>query len=208
LLGADVVVSKFAGYDETEEVAQEDARSSGRPYISAFDDFDVMAGNGGTVALEILEDLPRVTNFIFPVGGGGLGAGLGLYVREKIPGARLVGCQHEASPALKISLEQGRAATRLAAVETLAAGIEGGIGEKTFEILRTRVDHIALVNDSEICDAMRWMLDEHQYLIEPTAAAVVAACLNGRVGTCTGPAVVVITGRNVSGTTIRRVLCP
>jgi len=207
-LGAEVVVAGSPGYDDTEELAQEEARQSCRPFISGFDDFDVMAANGGTLAMELLDDLPQVRHFIFPVGGGGLGAGLALYTKEKIPDARLIGCQLEASPAFNISLAQGRAATRLPSVETVARGIEGGIGVQTFEILRTRMDCVALVDDSQIRAAMRWMLDVHQYLIEPTAAAVVAACLTGNVGTADGPSVLVITGRNVSGTTIRNIVCP
>jgi threonine dehydratase len=207
-LGAEVVVAAPTGYDETEDLAQEEARRSGRPFLSGFDDFDVMAANGGTLAMEILDDLPQAGNFIFPVGGGGLGAGLAFYAKEKIPGARLIGCQLEASPAFQISLARGRAATRMPSVETIAGGIEGGIGAQTFEILRTRMDHVALVNDSDIRAAMRWMLDEHQYLIEPTAAAAVAACLSGKVGSLDGPTVVVITGRNVSGATIRKIVCP
>jgi len=205
--GAEVKVSKFPGYDETEDLAQEEARKSGRPFISAFDDTDVMAGNGGTLAMEILEDLPQATDFIVPVGGGGLGAGLAFYTKQKNPAARFIACQHEVSPGLKASFDLGRAATRLPSGETLAGGIEGGIGEQTFEILRTRVDHIALVNDAEICAALRWMLDEHQYLIEPTAAATLAACLNGKAGVLSGPAVVVLSGRNVAGSTIRKIVC-
>lgn len=207
-LGAEVVVAGSPGYDDTEELAQEEARRSCPPFISGYDDFDVMAANGGTLAMELLDDLPQVRHFIFPVGGGGLGAGLAIYTKEKIPDARLIGCQLEASPTFKISLAQERAVTRLPSVETIAGGIEGGIGVQTFEILRTRMDHVALVDDSEIRAAMRWMLDEHQYLIEPTAAAVVAACLTGQVGAVDGPAVLVITGRNVSGATIRNILCP
>lgn len=206
-LGADVKVSKFPGYDETEELAQEDAGRSGRPFISAFDDTEVMAGNGGTLAMEILEDLPQATDLIVPVGGGGLGAGLAFYTKHKNSAAKFIACQHEVSPGLKASFELGRAATRLPSGETLAGGIEGGIGEQTFEILRTRVDRIALVNDAEISAALRWMLDEHQYLIEPTAAATVAACLNNKVGALSGPAVVVISGRNVAGSTIRKIVC-
>ncbi|MFZ0735843.1 MAG: pyridoxal-phosphate dependent enzyme [Candidatus Acidiferrales bacterium] len=206
-LGAEVKVSEFPGFDETEEWAQEEARKSGRPFLSAFDDVDVMAGNGGTMAKEIVEDLPDARDFIVPVGGGGLGAGFSFYLKEAAPRARFIAVQHEVSPGLKVSLEQGRAATRMPSGETLAAGIEGGIGAQTFEILRRRVDHVALINDAQICDAMRWLLEEHQYLIEPTAAATLAACLNGKAGELRGPAVVILSGRNVSGATIRKILC-
>jgi len=98
-------------------------------------------------------------------------------------------CKKNCSPN-KGSIAQERAATRLPSIETIAGGIEGGIGVQTFEILRTRMDRVALVDDSQIRAAMRWMLGEHQYLVEPTAAAVVSACLTGKVGTVNGPSVV------------------
>ncbi len=206
-LGADVRVSEHSSYDEAENEALEESRKSGRLFLSPFDDPDVMAGNGGTLAMEILEDAPDAKEFIVPVGGGGMGAGLTVYVKEKVRGARFIAVQHELAPGFKLSMDQGRAVTRLHSSPTLAGGIEGGTGEQTFEILRTRTDQIALVNDPQICTAMRWMLDEHQYLIEPTAAAAVAACLEGKVGKLSGPAVVVISGRNVSGATIRKIVC-
>jgi threonine dehydratase len=206
--GADVKVSPSPSYDDTEDLALEDARKTGRPFISAFDDAAVMAGNGGSLAAEIVEDLPEVKNFILPVGGGGMSAGLAFYVKEKVRGARLIGCQLAVTPALKLSLERGSAVTRMpSAGESLAGGIEGGIGAETFEVLKTRVDDTPLVDDAEICEAMRWMVEEHQYLIEPTAAAALAACLSGKVAPLDAPAVVVISGRNVSSETARKILC-
>lgn len=206
--GAEVKVSPYPDYDKTEELAMEESRKSGRAFVSAFDDDDVMAGNGGSLGAEIVEDLPEVKNFIVPVGGGGLSAGLGVYVKEKVRGARLIGCQLEITPSLRLSLERGSAVTRLASPgESLAAGIEGGIGAETFEYLRTRVDDTPTVSENEIYDAVRWMIEEHQYLIEPTAAAVLAACLAGKVAPLDAPAVAVISGRNVSSATVRKLLC-
>ena len=205
-LGAEVVRSRFAGYDGTEVWAMEEAAKAGKVWISAFDDDAIMAGNGGSLAVEILEDLPDARSFVLPVGGGGLGAGLALYVKEKCPGAVIVGCNHELSPALALSLSRGEAVTRLPAVETTAGGIEGGIGRKPFEVLRTRVNRVALLSEVEIFEAVRWMLDVHQYVIEPSAAAAVAACLTGKAGRLDTPTVIVLTGRNVSLETLRRIL--
>jgi len=195
-LGAEVRRSEFWGYDETEAWARERSSQEGMPFISAFDDFDVMAGNGGSLALETMEQLPEVCNWIVPVGGGGLGAGLAFTVKPH--GHRVIACQHEASPALKLSLERGEAVTELPAVITLAGGVEGGIGRNTFEILKDRVDRVALVDEDEIKAATRWMVAQHQYLVEPTAAVTLAACLRGRVGKLEAPTVVVVCGRNVS----------
>jgi threonine dehydratase len=205
-LGAEVVCSEFAGYDQTEQWALERAARAGKVWISAFDDEAIMAGNGGTLGLEILEDAPQAREFVLPVGGGGLAAGLTYAVKDRLPGSRIVGCNHELSPALALSLERGHAVTRLPAAETSAGGIEGGIGEKTFAVLRSRIDRVALVSEEEIFQGVRWMLEKHQYLIEPSAAAAVAACLTGKAGKFGEPAVVVISGRNVSLPTLGRIL--
>ena len=206
-LGADVRVSEFNGYDDTEEWARAIATAERRTFLSAFDDDAIMAANGGTVALEILEDAPDTRAFIVPVGGGGLSAGLAFRAKRQSPGAVIVGCQHALSPALKMSLDAGRAITKLPAVETMAGGVEGGIGSRTFGVLGPLVDRVALVSEDEILEGVRWMLANHQYLIEPTAAVVLAACLTGKIGKLDGPAAVVVSGRNVSMAAIRRILC-
>jgi len=202
-MGADVRISDFDGYDETEDWSRALARDHNRTFISPFDDDDVMAANGGTVALEVLEDVPSARAFIVPVGGGGLSAGFAFATQP----ATIIGCQHILSPALKMSLDCGRAITRLPAVETLAGGVEGGIGALTFGVLGPLVTRVALVSEDEILEAVRWMLANHQYLIEPTAAVTVAACLTGKIGQLHDPAVVVISGRNVSAETVKRILC-
>ncbi len=205
-LGAEVIVSEFDGYDDTEAWARGEIAKSGRVFVSAFDDEDVIVGNGGTLALEVLEDVPQARAFVLPVGGGGLSAGFSFVVKERFPDATIAACQLEASPGLKLSLESGRAITHLPAVETTAGGLEGGIGEKPFEILKTRVDRVALCAEEEILDGVRWMLDSHQYLIEPSAAVTVAACLTGKAGPFDAPIVVVLSGRNVASETLRRIL--
>jgi threonine dehydratase len=205
-LGAEVVRSRFGGYDDTEVWAMEEAAKAGKVWVSAFDDEAIMAGNGGSLAIEILEDLPEARAFVLPVGGGGLAAGLVLYVKAKHPDAVIVGCNHELSPALALSLERGEAVTRLPSAQTSAGGIEGGIGRKPFEVLRSRVDRVALLSEAELVEGIRWMLDAHQYLIEPSAAAAIAACLTGKAGRLDAPTVVVVTGRNVSLETVRKLI--
>ena len=205
-LGAEILVSEYDGYDQTEAWAKHETEGSGRIFISAFDDDAIMAGNGGTLALEVLEDVPEARVFFLPVGGGGLSAGFSFVAKAAHSDSRIVACQLERSPALKLSLQRGAAVTRIRAIETAAGGLEGGIGRKTFEVLRSRVDRVALISEAEIFDAVRWMLDAHQYLIEPSAAATVAACLMGKAGRLDGPAVVVLSGRNVSLETLRRIL--
>jgi threonine dehydratase len=205
-LGANVIRTDFVGYDETEAIARTEARKKGKKYISAFDDEPIMVGNGGTLALEVCTELPAATNFILPVGGGGLAGGFSFYVKENMPHAKIIACQLKDSPALKLSLESGYAVTKLPAIETLAGGIEGGIGEKCFEVLKSRIEDVVLIEEEEISKGVLWMLKHHQYLIEPTAAVVISACINGKIKPLSSPTVIILTGRNVSYSTIKNLL--
>jgi threonine dehydratase len=206
-LGADVLVSEFDGYDDTEICARQVAAERGLAFLSAFDEYAVMAANGGTIAMEVMQDRPEARTFILPVGGGGLSAGFAFWAKRHLRDATIIGCQHVLSPALRLSLDASHAITRLPPVETLAGGVEGGIGALTFGVLGPLVDQVALVTEEEILDAVRWMLSRHQYLIEPTAAVTLAACLTGKIGKLTEPAVVVISGRNVSVSAVKQILC-
>lgn len=205
-LGAEVVRSHFDGYDDTECLAREEASRRGREFISAFEDLDIMAGNGGTLGMEILEEVPDVANLLFPISGGGLGAGLAVYATHLRPDVKMIACQHKSSPALALSLQQGRAVNRMPGIKTLAGGIEGGIGTANFELLKTRVSHVMLASEVEILRATRWLLENHQYLVEPSGAVTVAGCLYHTIPLAPGPIVLVLSGRNVSLEGIRAVL--
>lgn len=205
-LGADVVRSDFDGFDETEQLAREEAARAGRLYVSAYDDAEILAANGGSLAAEVLEDAPDARTFLLPVGGGGLAGGFAFLAKASLPGARIVACQLAASAALPLSLERGEAVTRLPPVPTTAGGLEGGIGRTGFEVLRTRVDTIALLTEEEVFEGVRFMLDAHQYLVEPSSAVTVSALLAGKAGPLESPAVAVISGRNVALPTVRRIL--
>jgi threonine dehydratase len=205
-LGAKVVRSEYEGYDDTERLAREEAARSERPFLTAFDDVRILAANGGTVAAEVLEDCPDARTFLLPVGGGGLSGGFAYCAKTALPACCVIGCQHEGSPALALSLARGEAVVSLPSFSTTAGGLEGGIGRTGFEILKTRVDAVALLTEAEIFDAVRFLLERHQYLIEPSAAVTVAAILSGKVGRLSSPTVAVITGRNVALPTLRKIL--
>ena len=91
-------------------------------------------------------------------------------------------------------------------IQTLASGLEGGFGINTFEVLKSRYDHIQLVNEAAIRKAMAWMVKEHQWIIEGSAAAAIAACFGASFPISEGPIVVVLSGRNVAFSTVQDVL--
>ncbi len=205
-MGVDVVLAESRGYDDAEVEAREEARRTGRRFVSAFDDPEIIAGNGGSLGLEILEQVPTLRTVVTPVSGGGLAAGLALSLHDQDPGIELLPCQHRDSPSLALSLERGRAVTAMPPVDTLAGGIEGGIGVSTFAILKDHVRRVGLVSEAQILRATRWLMAEHQYLVEPSAAAVVAALLEEDLGPLEGPVVAVISGRNVAVESVAQVL--
>jgi threonine dehydratase len=199
-LGATVIRSEHAGFDDTEPWAMEEARRKGLTWVSAFEDDAVMAGNGGSLALEVLEQVPDLTRIVIPLGGGGLAAGVCAGMPERM---RVIGVQHERSPAFRLSQVRGEAVTRLPAADTLAGGIEGGIGRRNYALIRDRVE-VVEVDEAAIHDAVRWLVDAHQTLVEPTGAVAVAAAR-----TTLGAdehTVVVLTGRNVAYATVAALL--
>ena len=205
-LGAKVIRSDAPGYDAAESLALAQAKSLDLTFVSPYDDAAIMAANGGTIAKEILEDAPQIRTFLVPVGGGGLGGGLAYYAKSRFSDSRILACQHRDSPALKISLETGRAATELPPIRTLAGGIEGGIGKLTFAVLKDRVDEVLLLSEKEIWEAVQWFLGEHRYLIEPSAAVTLAACLTNKLAKLTSPTAIVLTGRNIAARNLNAIL--
>lgn len=203
--GAEIHMSEFIGYDDTERWAKAECAKQKLPFISPFDDEIIMAGNGGTLGLEILEDIPDVATIVVPVGGGGLAGGLSYFIKNKNPQCKIIGCQHEGSSGLKLSFEQGKAMTTMPSLETIAAPLEGGIGEKCFQILRSRIDDVMLATEESFKMAFRWMISHHQYLVEP-AGLVGIACLLQHKPQLTGPTVIVLSGRNTGLTMLEALL--
>ncbi len=204
-LGAHVKKSTFIGYDDTLAWAIQEAQKLDIPLVSAFDDEKIMAANGGTLAAEVLEQVPDVAHVVLPMGGGGLSAGFAWHVKEKNPQTKVTICQLADCPALSLSLQQGKPITYMPSIDTLAGGLEGGLGVKCFDILKTRVDEIALIKEHELKEALCWLLENHQYLIEPSAAVALAGCLYDHTQPI-GPLVIILTGRNVSYATVQQLL--
>ncbi|MFA6916857.1 MAG: pyridoxal-phosphate dependent enzyme [Parachlamydiales bacterium] len=204
-LGARVIKSEYIGYDDTLDWGIQEAAKLKLQMVTAFDDERIMAANGGTLAVEVLAQVPDATHFVLPVGGGGIAAGFSWHMKSINPDAKIVASILEESPALKLSLEQGKAVTYMPSIETLAGGLEGGMGVNCFDILKTRVDHLALIKESELKSAICWFLEYHQYLIEPSSAVALAACLFGHIQP-KGPIVIVLTGRNVSYSSLQHIV--
>ncbi len=184
-----------AYYDEAEVVALEHARTVGAHYLHAFSDPAVVAGQG-TVGLEIVEDLPEVTEALVPVGGGGLVAGVGLALRSANPDARIVGVQTPPSSSMYESFRAGRVVLAGVGQTSIADGLYGGTDQLGYEWARAVATEIRLVPESELPEAMRGLYRHHGVVAEPSGAVGVALVLDGSLP-LRGPVAVVISGGNV-----------
>ena len=171
------------------------AREQGLALVAPYDDPDIIAGQG-TVALELLDDVPDLDALVVPVGGGGLAAGCAILARSRRPSIRLLGVEPEDADDTRQSIEAGRP-VRIPAPRTIADGLRAvEPGEITFEINRRLLDAVVTVSDSEIRQAMRLLLERMKILVEPSGACALAAVLSGRTG-LQGRIGVVLSGGNV-----------
>ena len=173
------VVLHGRDYDAAAEHAHELEREEGRTYVHAFDDEKVMAGQG-TIGLEIYEDLPGVDTVVAPIGGGGLISGIATALKGKDESIRVVGVQADGASSVAESLEKGHRIER-DSVETIADGIATRtVGERTFEVIRERVDEVVTVSDSEIAVALTTLLERSKTLAEGAGAVALAAVMEAK----------------------------
>jgi threonine dehydratase len=191
-------------YDAAELAGLELARTRGLQFVSPYNDPAVIAG-GGTIALEILEELPTLRTIIVPAGGGGLIGGIGVAVHGVDPNMTVVGVQSVASPALHAALAVGHLQT-VDVLPSLADGLAGNVEPNsiTFDLLEEHVREVVLVEEAAIASAMRWLLEHAHVLAEGSAAVGVAALLGNRPALEEGPVTVVLTGRNVDASVLRQ----
>ena len=185
--GGDVVLHGV-DYAAAAERAHEIERETGATYVHAFDDPDVMAGQG-TIGLEITEQCPDVETVVVPVGGGGLIAGIATAVTAETD-ARVIGVQAAGAASAAESLAQGRIVER-EAVDTIADGIATRqIGERPFEVIQERVEEVVTVTDAEIADAVTALLERSKTLVEGAGAVPLAAVLGDRFDFADGETIV------------------
>ena len=191
-------------YDEAEEIAWEIAKREDLTFVHAFEDPEVMAGQG-TIALEISEQLPDAGVLVVPIGGGGLIAGMAVAAKTLNPRIKVVGVQSEASPAMAAAWQAGKV------VETpvhasVADGLTGRVvGALTFQHARKYVDDVVLVSEESIRAAIKLIFEAQHFIVEGSAAVGLAALLAGKIEP-TGATVLVLTGRNIALDTLGKIL--
>ena len=172
------------------------AEKTGAVYVPGSEDHRIMAGQG-TIACEILEDIPDINILIAPVGGGGLISGLGAWAKTVNPALRLIGAQSTATRVMYESL-RARKVVEIAVVPTLAEGLAGQISQLELDYVSKYVDEIVLAEEDGLKAAIRWILSNERQVIEGSGAVGPALILQRKVAFREGDKVaVVITGGNI-----------
>jgi threonine dehydratase len=200
--GAEVIL-EGESYDDAQAAAKRTAGD--RPYIPAFDDEDVVSGQG-TVGLEILEDVPDPDVVLVPLGGGGLLSGVATAIKALRPGCRLVGVQAAGCATFAGSLERGEPEA-VERAQTIADGIAvKRPGAVTFPIIQRLVDDVVAVDDAAICQAIVALLERAKLVVEGAGAVGLAALLGGRVASPGETVVVVLSGGNLDAVLMQAVV--
>jgi len=184
-------------FDDALAAAKKFQEASGAVFIHAFDDPEVIAGQG-TIGLEIFQALEAVQDVVVPIGGGGLISGIAIALKTINPEIRIIGVEPEGAASMKQSLLNGKP-EKLTSMSTIADGIAVKTpGNLTFEIARQYVDEVITVTDEEIAHAAYLLLQRAKILAEPAGVASMAAVLYKKLDFPGRNVVPVISGGNIN----------
>jgi threonine dehydratase len=196
-LGGEWVQLVTAGstYDEADAAAQQEVRRTGAVYVHAFDDPRTIAGQG-TTAVELLDQHPgRLDTVVIPVGGGGLAAGMAVWLRAHRPDLRIVGAEPAGAASMTAALQAG-GPVALSALDRFVDGAAvGRVGALTFPLVRDLVDEVVVVPEGAVCTEMLELYESEGIIAEP-AGALAGAAARALERTPEGPVACIVSGGN------------
>ena len=171
--GAEVVLYGDV-YDDAYAYAQELAEKEGYTFVHPFDDLDVATGQG-TIAMEIVQELPTVDYILVPVGGGGLLAGVSTLAKMLNPKIKIIGVEPMEAASMTAALQAGEV-VELDTADTIADGTAvKAVGEKILPYVKENADDVLLVEDDELIGAFLDMVENHKMIVENSGLLPVAA---------------------------------
>jgi threonine dehydratase len=193
-LGAEID-STQPHYDAAMEAAVAFAAERGATFVNPCAGEMLLAGQG-TVALEILEEIPGLATLIAGVGGGGLLGGCASLMRAVSPRVRIVGAQGENTAAMSLSLAAGRV-VEIDNLPTLAEGLAGQVDDYALDIGQHAIDDIVTLSEADIARSIEWLWSEHHQRAEGAGACAVGAVALRKIERIATPAAVVVSGGNI-----------
>ncbi len=184
-----------ASYDDAEAAARQFSERTGATFVSPCTGRTLLAG-AGTIAMEVLDDLPTLRSIVVCVGGGGLAGGIGGYLRGMAPAVRIFGAQSVRTNAMALALAS-RQPTEIPDLITLADGLSGLVDAEMLAQGQAALDGIVTVEEEEIAKAIAWAHREHGLTVEGAGGVGIAAIHSGRLKPQTFPTVVTVSGANI-----------
>ncbi|MFX1544416.1 MAG: threonine/serine dehydratase [Promethearchaeota archaeon] len=202
----DVEVVLGGGFDEVEAKAREMAKTEKLTYVSPYNDYAVMAGQG-TIGLEIIEEIDDFDTIIVPVGGGGLIAGIAVAVKSIRPETQVIGVQTQGSATMYESWLAGEV-VEIEESETLAEAFLGGVekGSLTLDVIMNYVDDIVLADEETVADAIRLLWIEEKQVIEGAGATAISPLLETPDRFSGHTVVCVVSGGNIDKSLFDRIV--
>lgn len=193
------VLQMGANYDEAHALGMAYIEERGMTYIDAYYDDPKIYGGQGTIAIEILQQNPDIDTIVIPVGGGGLSTGIAVAAKALKPQIRIIGVQTEACPAMIRSYEDGVCYEEYPIGETICDAVVGGVGALSYAMLKDYCDDLIEVREDTAARAVAFMAKEEKFIVEPSSALTVAACMDDpqRVGGTN--IALVLSGGNIDG---------
>jgi threonine dehydratase len=178
----------------------------GKPYISPYNDTDIIKGQG-SIGVELCEQLEHIDAIFIAVGGGGLISGIGDYIKSFSPTTEIVACLPENAPTMKYCLDAGEI-IEIQEHPTLSEGTAGGIEPNavTFPLCQRVIDRCVLVSEADIRSAMKHVYETHNYIIEGAAGVALAGFLKVQECYKNKRVVIVLCGGNISKETLEEVI--
>ena len=192
-------------FNEAQSASLEIAEKEQKTLIHPFDDQDVIAGQG-TVAKELLQQLPHADVVFIPVGGGGLLAGMAVYLKQIKPNIKVIGVEAEDSACLKAAMQAGEPVD-LAQVGLFADGVAvKRIGEHTFDLIKRYCDEVITVSTDEICASIKDIFEQTRVIAEPAGALSLAGvCKYSQTNKGGETLAAILSGANMNFHTLRYV---
>lgn len=189
----------FDSVPEARKAAIKLSEKKGYVFVSAFNDVEMIEG-GGTIAVELLNQLPNIDCLVCGIGGGSYISGMAIILKAINPKIKIIGVQQDTTPLIYNWYKTGRY-KMLPFKPSIAEGIGALVEEEsiTLPLIKHYVDDFLIVNDDEIKDSLFWMLQHHKHYVEPSAVVGLAAIRkNPKIFSEYKNILTVITGRNLS----------
>lgn len=168
---------------------------TGATFIHPYNDSRIIAGQG-TAAIELLKDQPDLDIILTPVGGGGLLSGTAIAANGIKPSVKVIGCEPEIADDAQRSFQSGELQPVLR-TDTVADGLRTALGELSFACIQEHVDDIVTVSEEQIIEAMRFIWERMNIIIEASCAVPIAALFHDKIDAKGKKVGIIITGGNV-----------